>query len=82
VFKVALFRLRSAGFQTCCIADFQIGKRFDVVRSAGLETGDTADLEVRATLKHIRLGSTAVPNFKNPWRGLKLELGFPFFNTL
>jgi len=35
---------RSAGFQTCCIADFQIGGSCDVVRCAGLETGDTADL--------------------------------------
>jgi hypothetical protein len=40
---------RSAGFQTCCIADFQIGWAFDVVRRAGLETGDTADLEVGAS---------------------------------
>jgi hypothetical protein len=41
--------LRSAGFQTCCIADFQIGSPHDVVRVAGLETGDTSDLEVCAT---------------------------------
>jgi hypothetical protein len=49
---------RSAGFQTCRVADFQIGGASEVVRSAGLETGletrDTADLEVCATL--------AVPN--------------------
>ncbi len=32
---------RSAGFQTCCIADFQIGKSYDVARPAGLETRDT-----------------------------------------
>jgi hypothetical protein len=37
----------SAGFQTCRIADFQIG---EVSRSAaGLETCDTADLEVCGT---------------------------------
>ncbi len=38
----------SAGFQTCCIADFQIGKSRDVVRP---ETRDTADLEVCATVQ-------------------------------
>ena len=32
---------RSAGFQTCRIADFQIGKSYDVVRPAGLKTCDT-----------------------------------------
>ena len=40
---------RSAGFQTCRIADFQIGKTHNVVRPAGLKTCDTADLEVCAT---------------------------------
>src|SRR2546430_7985491 len=39
----------SAGFQTCCIADFQIGGACDGARLAGLETHDTADLEVCAT---------------------------------
>src|SRR5437016_11162174 len=39
----------SAGFQTCRVADFQIGGRVNGVRSAGLETRDTADLEVCAT---------------------------------
>jgi len=38
--------LRSAGFQTCCIADFQVGSA--ALRPAGLETRDTADLEVNA----------------------------------
>jgi hypothetical protein len=59
--------LRSAGFQTCCIADFQVG--FPALRPAGLETRDTADLEVCATLNShpapagpIRAGGTA----KNP----------------
>ena len=41
----------SAGFQTCCIADFQIGTRCELARFAGLETRDTADLEVCATAK-------------------------------
>ena len=40
--------LRSAGFQTCCTADFQV--RSTALGPAGLETRDTADLEVRATL--------------------------------
>ena len=43
-----LAKQRSAGFQTCCIADFQVGSA--VLRPAGLETRDTADLEVCATL--------------------------------
>jgi hypothetical protein len=37
----------SAGFQTCCVADFQVGTT--ALRLAGLETRDTADLEVCAT---------------------------------
>jgi hypothetical protein len=40
--------LRSAGFQTCCAADFQVG--LAVLEPAGLETRGTADLEVCATL--------------------------------
>ncbi len=34
---------RSAGFQTCCVADFQVGRPFDLSRACGLETRDTAD---------------------------------------
>src|ERR1039458_4694804 len=41
---------RSAGFQTCCIADFQVGRVLENARPAGLETRDTADLEVCATV--------------------------------
>jgi hypothetical protein len=41
---------RSAGFQTCCVADFQVGKAHNIQQHAGLETRDTADLEVCATL--------------------------------
>ena len=40
---------RSAGFPTCRIADFPIGDAGIVRRHAGLETRDTADLEVCAT---------------------------------
>jgi hypothetical protein len=45
--------LRGAGFQTCCIADFQVG--LAALRPAGLETRDTADLEV------------ALPSFAKDW---------------
>ena len=41
---------RSAGFQTCRVADFQVGRANDVAWSAGLETRDTADLEIGATV--------------------------------
>ena len=60
-------RERSAGFQTCCVADFQIGGAGEFVSGAGLETRDTADLEVCATvrlaqicLRHVHSG------FKTP----------------
>jgi hypothetical protein len=45
----------SAGFQTCCVADFQVGwlgknpMRQHFGRPAGLETRDTAGLETCAT---------------------------------
>jgi hypothetical protein len=40
---------RPAG-QTCGIADFQVGKVLENARPAGLETRDTADLEVGVTV--------------------------------
>ncbi len=40
---------RSAGFPTCCIADFQVGSGWGFGWLAGWETRDTADLEVCAT---------------------------------
>jgi DNA polymerase III alpha subunit len=49
---------RSAGFQTCCIADFQIGRPSANLQPAGLETCDTADLEVCATTCCIRVPAT------------------------
>jgi len=65
---------RSAGFQTCCIADFQVGWRYgsavhgpaqhetgvlDLPRPAGLETCDTADLEAwKSALLH-RMADTS-----------------------
>src|SRR5580658_1493415 len=46
--------LRSAGFQTCCAADFQVGGT--ALRPAGLETCGTADLEVCATQNRYAAG--------------------------
>jgi hypothetical protein len=46
--------IRSAGFPTCRIADFQVGKALGIPWFAGLETRDTADLEVRATMAVCR----------------------------
>ena len=48
LFSANLAWLRGAGFQTCCIAGFQAGSA--TLLQAGLETRDTADLEVCATL--------------------------------
>ncbi len=69
VFSVAC----SAGFQTCCIADFQVCGR--VPRPASLETRDTADLEVCATpYRYGRPGCAGRPlgfgpwSFFGPWR--------------
>src|SRR5881628_3612364 len=44
----------SAGFQTCCLADFQIRKRPDKGRSADWEVGDTAGLETCVTSSYLR----------------------------
>jgi len=41
--------VRNAGCQTCCVADCQIGRLHANPRPAGMETCDTADLEVCAT---------------------------------
>src|SRR6266568_1208914 len=49
----------SAGFQTCCIADFQVGWAGKLPRLAGLETRDTADLEICAT-KLPRTGNVSI----------------------
>jgi hypothetical protein len=57
-FKATTAGICSAGFQTCCIADFQVGRTPAVVQSAGLETRDTADLEVCAT------GVAATPRYE------------------
>jgi hypothetical protein len=40
---------RSAGFQTCRVADFPIGKSCNPAVAAGLEARDTAELKVCAT---------------------------------
>jgi hypothetical protein len=54
----------SAGFQTCCVAGFQAGRASRLDWPAGLETRDTADLEVCATVAvpgrtPIRIASTS-----------------------
>src|SRR5438876_1229659 len=43
-----------AGFQTCCVADFQIGGASAIARHAGLETCDIAGSEACATLGSAR----------------------------
>jgi hypothetical protein len=48
---------RSAGFQTCRIADFQVGKVLGITQFEGLETRDTADLSVSASLRRDRAGA-------------------------
>ena len=48
LFSADLPKQRSAGFQTCRAADFQVGS--PALPPAGLETRETADLEVCATL--------------------------------
>jgi len=50
----------NAGFQTCRIADFQVGSV--AWRLAGLETRATADLEVCATVKTV----FTPPYYQNP----------------
>jgi len=54
----------SAGFQTCCIADFQVGRLLENARPAGLETRDTADLEVCATVAVLRCARSNLPDDK------------------
>ena len=50
--NVALFHhFRDAGFQTCGVADFPVGRASIAEWFAGLETRDTAGLEACATLK-------------------------------
>jgi hypothetical protein len=64
--------LRSAGFQTCCVAGFQAGS--PALWPAGLETRDAADLAVCATLNSYpapagpgRAGGTAKNPLKPPF---------------
>src|ERR1019366_10313248 len=57
---------RSAGFQTCCIADFQVGRVLENARPAGLETRDTADLEVCATMAVPRCAPSPVTCHLSP----------------
>jgi len=57
---------RSAGFSTCCIADFQVGWPLENVAApncpspAGWETRDAADWEVCATSSPLEFGMKAI----------------------
>ena len=64
-------RWRSAGFQTCCIADFQVGNTVEFGWPADLEIRDTADLEVCAT------SVAASPRYKKhgSWRASTPNIG-------
>jgi hypothetical protein len=55
VFSLRSQSFRNAGFQTCCIADFQIGGSPEFVRVVGWQIRDTADLEVCATVLFFRI---------------------------
>ena len=63
--------LRSAGFQTCCVADFLVGPVLNGAQAAGLETRDTAGLETCATSRDAKklgpyaLASAATPTYVN-----------------
>src|SRR5205823_3784242 len=65
----------SAGFQTCCLADFQIRKRPNKGRSADWEVGDTAGLETCVTSSYLR-----PPAFSRPFR-CWMEPWFAFPNS-
>jgi len=54
---------RSAGFQTCCIADFQVGRVLENARPTGLETRDSADLEVGAAVGRARCAAATAQIF-------------------
>lgn len=47
--RKSFLQVGSAGFSTCCIADFQIGEARRTTGAAGMESCETADLEVCAT---------------------------------
>ena len=51
--------LAALDFKVCCIADFQIGRRRKWFTAAGLETRDTADLEICATTLSLTVYSSA-----------------------
>ncbi|MCL5097626.1 MAG: hypothetical protein M1608_08875 [Candidatus Omnitrophica bacterium] len=50
-----------AGFLTCCVADFQIGRPRTGRTPRRLETRDTADSEVRATNAQISKSADGEP---------------------
>ena len=72
LFSPKLAALRSAGFQTCCAAGFQAG--ITALPPAGLETRDTADLEVCATLNRYPADGIPPPNSPQPEPNTKLHI--------
>src|SRR5439155_7415106 len=52
----------NAGFQTCCLADFQIRKRPDKGRSADWKVGDIAGLETCVTSSYLRPPALRLPS--------------------
>ena len=65
---------RSADFQVCRVADFQIGPPRKVIAGAGLEACGTADLEVCATAKGPDKSCSAPP--ASPVRHQSFHAGF------
>jgi hypothetical protein len=59
---------RSAGFQACRTADFQVGHT--TAPLADLETRDTAGLEARAALTIYGRPLRSLPAVKKAWRAL------------
>jgi hypothetical protein len=62
LFSAELPAFRGAGFQTCCVAGFQTRWPDPLTCAADLEVGDTADLEVCATLNRYGRGLPALPS--------------------
>jgi hypothetical protein len=83
--RSAKLQSRSAGFQTCCIADFQIGGRGQfgarrhVGRFAGWETRDTADWEVCASTQVCATSENCAATVRKAFAVRKLHIQIPNF---
>jgi hypothetical protein len=62
---------RSAAFQSCRVADFQIGESCILPVAAGLEARDTADLEVCATSQALCYGWFSTGKYEMPTRSVE-----------